>query len=141
MLELVGLVLILMVLFYAISKGMIDDLARPYMSSARRFVDSRAMPRIPDTYQPEPPTNQVVLRGSEPVPNRDADIVYLAQRREPDGSHTYSANAIAELIKGTRTETLAKIRAARGEPDPAAPTRRQIAMRQSGDERLVEVDW
>jgi len=111
------------------------------MSIAGRLRAMALIARLPDTYQVEPPANQVVLSGSELVPNRDADIAYLAQRREPDGAYTYSANKIADLVGGTRTETLAKIRAARGEPDPAQPAKRTIPLRRNGQEELLEVDW
>lgn len=111
------------------------------MSIVAQFRAMALSARLPDTYQVEPPANQVVLSGSELVPNRDADILYLAQRREPDGAYTYSANKIAEFAGGTRTETLAKIRAARGQPEPAQPPKRTIPHRVNGEERLMEVDW
>lgn len=124
------------------SLGVMASFMGVVLSSAGRFLAIEIKRRIPDTYQVEPPANQVVLSGSELVPNRDADILYLAQRREPDGAYTYSANKIAEFAGGTRTETLAKIRAARGEPDPAAqPPKRTIPHRVNGEERLMEVDW
>jgi hypothetical protein len=74
---------------------------------------------FPDTYQAEPPANHPVLSSSEPVPNRDADIIYLARRVDESGAYVYSANKVAEFVGGQRSETLAKIRAARGEPEPA----------------------
>lgn len=90
------------------------------------------------TYQPEPP--------SEPLTNStgtraDLAIKVLAGLVEDDGSYTYSANKIAEFVGGTRTETLAKIRAARGLPDPAQPAKRTIPLRRNGQEELLEVDW
>lgn len=74
---------------------------------------------LADTYQAEPPANQAVPGGAEPVRNRDADIIYLAQRVDESGAYVYSANKVAEFVGGQRSETLAKIRAARGEPESA----------------------
>lgn len=75
---------------------------------------------LPDTYQLEPPSEPPRTSGSVPVPNRENLIRIAALVVSEDGSYTYSANKIAEFVGGTRTETLAAIRAVRGQPEPVA---------------------
>lgn len=106
------------------------------LSSYRPAASGSQNAVLADTYQvepaPEPPSGTA----------RDRAIVFLANLTEDDGAYIYSANKIAEFAGGTRTETLAKIRAARGEPDPPAqPPKRTIPHRVNGEERLMEVDW
>lgn len=83
------------------------------------------------TYQVEPP--------SEPPAStrRDQAIMVLAALTEDDGTYTYSANKIAEFVGGTRTEVLAKIRAARNQPDPEPDPSTMLRVRDQAGERLI----
>lgn len=90
------------------------------------------------TYQVEPPSEPPASTAGT---RADQAIRVLAALTEDDGTYTYSANKIAEFVGGTRAETLAKIRAARGQPNPAQPPKRTIPHRVNGEERLMEVDW
>ena len=82
--------------------------------------------RVPDTDAPEPPAEPPRTSGSELVPNRETLINIAALVINEDGSYTYSANKIAEFVGGTRTETLAAIRAARGLAEPAPADTMQL---------------
>lgn len=154
MLEMVGLVLTLTVLIYAVSKGMIGDLARPYVSMvwpARRpeitssaqddelAQNSTRFAVPPDTYQSEP-------RGIE-VDNTDtilADEVafarHLAGLRQPNGLHWLSANKIVSLVKLSRNDALAAVRSVRineaEEPEPIDPLK-MLRVRDGQGERLI----
>ena len=97
-----------------------------YVEQTQPVRGATQKPRVPDTYQVEPRSEPLRTSGTEPVPNRENDIIYLAQRRADDGSYLYSANKIAEFVGGSRGVTLEAIRVARGQPEPVAADNMQL---------------
>lgn len=89
---------------------------------------------LADTYQAEPPAEPLASTAGT---RHDQAIAVLASLTDEDGSYTYSANKIAEFVGGTRAETLAKIRAARGQPDPAPDPSTLLRVRDQAGERLI----
>lgn len=87
---------------------------------AARAIEAKA--DLPDTHQGEPAAEPPRTGGSEPIPNRETLIWIVCRMVNVDGSYTYSANKIAEFVGGTRAETLAAIRAARGQAEPPPVT-------------------
>ena len=75
------------------------------------------------------------------IPSDEALARHLAALTKPNGTHWLSANKIVAAVGGDRATVLAWIREERGQPDPAQPAKRQIALRHNGVEELVEVDW
>lgn len=74
--EMVGLILMLTVIIYAISKGMIGDLARPYVSMVSRGRAAEIMSRTVASEPSSPSVSQtdtpsIVVAPAVPEPTRD----------------------------------------------------------------------
>lgn len=152
MLEMVGLVLILTVLIYAISRGMISDLARPYltqiMSHPAQFPSSAELPSPPQSDAVDRPDPDPVGTGSdwldgETIRLTKRELVHLLARivLTDDDDRLLSQDIISRAAGIGKERAAEMIRAARGQPDPAQPAKRQIPHRVNGEERLMEVDW
>lgn len=122
---------------YAITRNTWHLVKPRVLSSWRSIRALLATVRLPDTSQVKPLQNYPVPARSEPVRNRDTDIVYLATRVDDRGEWLYSANKIAEFVGGARAETLAAIRAARGQPAPPPDPATLLRVRDERGERLI----
>lgn len=123
------------------------EIAPHVRAALRAYVTQRpAAPSEPggglaDTDAPEPASEPAVPAGREPVPAADAHRVarirLLADLRELDGSYSYSANKIADLVGGQRADVLAVIRGVRGDERPPADPAKALRVRDAAGERLI----